>query len=302
MSAASPPPPPDPNRFNPFASTCGSSPSSSSRRPPLLRRSKTVANPESPLRWRREPLADVTNLVLGRRENWTGRLQRVPTLDHDPLPSLSPSRSDDVDTSSSPATPSRIPRPSAMLRRTRSAAPGFAGSSSPSDVDVLPSASTRREPTVLRDSTVVRDDGGSSSLPRPAGATASGLRRLTRSLTGGSNASGSSTAGSSGAIVGSRRCTFGGLATLPPGARSGRASVERERQTVEEEANHRQRVDRLGDADAQGSAVEGRLPSPRSLTARQSLVPSRCMTKACHSFPRAPSDSLLIPVRPYTRP
>ncbi|CDR38232.1 RHTO0S03e06370g2_1 [Rhodotorula toruloides] len=77
MSAASPPPPPDPNRFNPFASTCGSSPSSSSRRPPLLRRSKTVANPESPLRWRREPLADVTNLVLGRRENWTGRLQRL---------------------------------------------------------------------------------------------------------------------------------------------------------------------------------------------------------------------------------
>ncbi|KAL7343114.1 hypothetical protein BJY59DRAFT_723733 [Rhodotorula toruloides] len=81
MSAASPPPPPDPNRFNPFASTCGSSPSSSSRRPPLLRRSKTVANPESPLRWRREPLADVTNLVLGRRENWTGRLQYAAESD-----------------------------------------------------------------------------------------------------------------------------------------------------------------------------------------------------------------------------
>uniref|UniRef100_A0A0K3C513 Uncharacterized protein n=1 Tax=Rhodotorula toruloides TaxID=5286 RepID=A0A0K3C513_RHOTO len=278
MSAASPPPPPDPNRFNPFASTCGSSPSSSSRRPPLLRRSKTVANPESPLRWRREPLADVTNLVLGRRENWTGRLQRVSTLENDPLPSLSPSRSDDVGTSSSPATSLRIPRPSSLLRRTRSAAPGFAGSSSPGEMDILPSALPRREPTLSRDSAVVHDDAGPSGLPRPAGATASGLRRLTRSLTGGSDASGSSTAGSSGATSGSRCRTFGGLATLPPGARERRAFVERERQAPQE-AYHRRRVDRIRDADTQGSAVEERLTA----------------------FPCAPSDSLLIPVRPHTR-
>ncbi|BGP01348.1 hypothetical protein NBRC10513v2_002302 [Rhodotorula toruloides] len=83
-------------------------------------------------------------------------------------------------------------------------------------MDILPSALPRREPTLSRDSAVVHDDAGPSGLPRPAGATASGLRRLTRSLTGGSDASGSSTAGSSGATSGSRCRTFGGLATLPP--------------------------------------------------------------------------------------
>lgn len=73
MASASPPPPPDPNRLR-TSPCCGSSSSSPPRN--ALRRSKTVANPESPLRWRREPLVDVTNLVLGRAgREMTGRLQ-----------------------------------------------------------------------------------------------------------------------------------------------------------------------------------------------------------------------------------
>ena len=73
MASASPPPPPDPNRLR-TSPCCGSSSSSPPRN--ALRRSKTVANPESPLRWRREPLVDVTNLVLGRAgRELTGRLQ-----------------------------------------------------------------------------------------------------------------------------------------------------------------------------------------------------------------------------------
>lgn len=76
--ATAPPPPPDPSR-NPFlSSSCGassSSSSSSSKSPrPALRRSKTLANPESPASWRRDPLHDVTNQVLGREREF-GRLQ-----------------------------------------------------------------------------------------------------------------------------------------------------------------------------------------------------------------------------------
>lgn len=74
--ATSPPPPPDPSR-NPFlSSSCGASSSSSSSKSPrpALRRSKTLANPESPASWRRDPLHDVTNQVLGREREF-GRLQ-----------------------------------------------------------------------------------------------------------------------------------------------------------------------------------------------------------------------------------
>ncbi|GJN87486.1 hypothetical protein Rhopal_000435-T1 [Rhodotorula paludigena] len=145
MASSSPPPPPDPNRLNPFASGCAGSPASSpSKARPSLRRSKTLANPESPTRWRREPLLDVTNAVLGAQ--YLGRLQRVPVLD-DLLPSFTPGASTSTaeNTPSSP-TPSRILRRSTSLRRTRSAAPNFAGgsSSSPSNsldlVGPLPSA------------------------------------------------------------------------------------------------------------------------------------------------------------------
>lgn len=74
MASESPPPPPDPHRFRP-SPCCGSSSSSSSPPRPSLRRAKTLANPESPRRWRREPLVDVTNRVLGAeaREHY-GRL------------------------------------------------------------------------------------------------------------------------------------------------------------------------------------------------------------------------------------
>lgn len=60
MSSSSPPPPPPPNHnSNPFSNS--HSKASSSR--PNPRRSKTTSNPETS--WRREPLNDVTNYVLG---------------------------------------------------------------------------------------------------------------------------------------------------------------------------------------------------------------------------------------------
>lgn len=71
MASSSPPPPPDPNRPNPFNTGCSGTPAR-----PALRRSKTLANPESPARWTREPLADVTNAVLARERRLPlGRLQ-----------------------------------------------------------------------------------------------------------------------------------------------------------------------------------------------------------------------------------
>lgn len=62
MSASAPPPPPDPRHSHHLKSGCSSSPCR-----PAVRRAKTVANPES--QWRREPLTDVTNEVLGRGAN-----------------------------------------------------------------------------------------------------------------------------------------------------------------------------------------------------------------------------------------
>ncbi|GAA5821161.1 hypothetical protein JCM11251_004493 [Rhodosporidiobolus azoricus] len=216
MASASPPPPPDPNRpGNPFRTSC----SSSSPARPALRRSKTLANPESPTTWRREPLVDVTNAVLGREH--LGRLQRVP-LDGNLQPF--PSTDDDISTSPLPATPSsRIPR--RALRRTRSAAPTMGGggpgpSSSPSgggNVTFAPSAlpgdGLASPPRELR-----------PRLPRPAGglgAGAAGSRRTRSASFGGGSGGGSSAASGSSSLLPpvpststatpSRRRTFGGV-------------------------------------------------------------------------------------------
>ncbi|GAA6031703.1 hypothetical protein JCM8097_001943 [Rhodosporidiobolus ruineniae] len=218
MASSSPPPPPDPNRPHPFSPSCGTS-SLPSR--PVLRRSKTLANPESPTTWRREPLLDVTNLVLGRGGEHVGlgRLQRVP-LDDGLL--LGPSPLDDASTSSpSPATPSRIPRRSLALRRTRSAAPSFMTSTTVDDssspatgtgvADVVPFA--------------LADDGLPSSPmrelrprpgragPAPAAAGSGTSSRRARSATlGSASASGGSGGGGGGGAAGpSRRRTFGGI-------------------------------------------------------------------------------------------
>ncbi|GAA5942539.1 hypothetical protein JCM3775_000252 [Rhodotorula graminis] len=127
MASSSPPPPPDPNRLNPFNSGCNASTPSR----PALRRSKTLANPESPTRWTREPLADVTNAVLGREGTASRRLQRIDPELLLPIPAFSPTnaaRRREPSAENTPSSPSpsqsRIPR-STALRRTRSAAPTF---------------------------------------------------------------------------------------------------------------------------------------------------------------------------------
>ncbi|GAA5862547.1 hypothetical protein JCM3774_001054 [Rhodotorula dairenensis] len=215
MASASPPPPPDPNRFH-TSPCCGSSSSSPPRN--ALRRSKTVANPESPLRWRREPLVDVTNLVLGRAgREWTGRLQRLPSVDPAPV----------EDGSDVPETPTRATNRPLPLRRTRSALPQIAvdASSSPS----RPATSLGALPT----------DGLGSPAPvasstrelrprtRPAVTSQDTARRFARDRVGGGGGSSgrSSSASRSGGNASllppprvttplARRRTFGGLDSL----------------------------------------------------------------------------------------
>ncbi|BGP14643.1 hypothetical protein JCM10213v2_002592 [Rhodosporidiobolus nylandii] len=205
MSAASPPPPPDPTRNNPFSSpSCGSSPSR-----PALRRAKTLANPESPTTWRREPLVDVTNQVLGREYGQAhGRLQRVP-LDDDlsPLALTGPS----LDSRPPSPTPSRIPRRSLALRRTRSAMPSMGGSS-PSSANPAPAP-----PAIPADGLdIVSPTRELRPRPRPAVAAGTAIpappplpdlgSRRTRSASGGG--------GSSAPVptaTPSRRRTFGGV-------------------------------------------------------------------------------------------
>ncbi|GAA6064302.1 hypothetical protein JCM10212_002734 [Sporobolomyces blumeae] len=124
MASSSPPPPPDPSRPNPFLSRCQASTTSSSGKRPSprstgLRRAKTwsaasfndddVDDDDGArwhMGWRRVPLSDVTNEVVGH----TARLQRVPLAIPDAdatFPSL---------TTPSPSTARR----SVALRRTRS--------------------------------------------------------------------------------------------------------------------------------------------------------------------------------------
>lgn len=62
MSSSSPPPPPPNPHSSHFNSKCSGS---SSPTRPNPRRSKTTSNPETS--WRREPLNDVTNEILGGR-------------------------------------------------------------------------------------------------------------------------------------------------------------------------------------------------------------------------------------------
>ncbi|GAA6050805.1 hypothetical protein JCM3770_001655 [Rhodotorula araucariae] len=217
MASSSPPPPPDPNRLNPFRSGCGAS--STPLRAPALRRSKTLANPESPTRWRREPLTDVTNAVVGRDQG-AGRLQRVPISDADllfPLPPFSPAtRGPAAENMPSSPTPSRIPR-STALRRTRSAAPTFGSFSSPSDL--LGDATPRLARDGLASPTPVAPAGPTRELrprPRPAGAlVGSGIVPGRRALSA-SAGSGASTVipSSSPSAPSTRRRTFGGAATL----------------------------------------------------------------------------------------
>ncbi|GAA5855423.1 hypothetical protein JCM8547_007822 [Rhodosporidiobolus lusitaniae] len=217
MASSSPPPPPDPTRSDPFRTHCGASSSSPSR--PSLRRAKTLANPESPTRWRREVLADVTNAVLGVEYGGLGRLQRVP-IDADRLP---PQPNDDG-LPSSPSTPSRIPR--RALRRTRSAAPSIPGAE-PSFSSPSTSTSTGPAPSALP------SDGLASPsrelrprIPRPvAAAPAATSHRRNRlrstSLGGGARSASAATARTlappSSSLLGSptpgpsRRRTFGGL-------------------------------------------------------------------------------------------
>ncbi|GAA6002108.1 hypothetical protein JCM10207_003080 [Rhodosporidiobolus poonsookiae] len=211
MASASPPPPPDPTKPHGFPS-CGPSSSSPSR--PPLRRAKTLANPESPTRWRRDPLVDVTNHVLAR--DHPARLQRVP-VDPDLLPSPSPANAPQLP-SPPPSTPSRIPRRG--LRRTQSAMPSL--DSSPTSLQAAPSAlpfdglaSPTRE---LR-----------PRVPRPAGSTPAGTSASRRSSSGsfgttlggggGSRSSSSSnlarSAPSTPTAGPSRRRTFGGIGLAP---------------------------------------------------------------------------------------
>ncbi|GAA5963900.1 hypothetical protein JCM8115_002751 [Rhodotorula mucilaginosa] len=206
MASASPPPPPDPNRLR-TSPCCGSSSSSPPRN--ALRRSKTVANPESPLRWRREPLVDVTNLVLGRAgRELTGRLQR--------LPSVEPSPFDDA--SEAPETPTRIANRPLPLRRTRSALPQMAGeaSSSPS----RPAPSLGALPADGLDSPVASASTTRELRPRtrPAVTSHETARRAARSRVGSGGGSGT------GSLLPpprigtplARRRTFGGLDSLSP--------------------------------------------------------------------------------------
>ncbi|KWU44146.1 hypothetical protein RHOSPDRAFT_34373 [Rhodotorula sp. JG-1b] len=211
MASASPPPPPDPNRLR-TSPCCGSSSSSPPRN--ALRRSKTVANPESPLRWRREPLVDVTNLVLGRAgREMTGRLQR--------LPSVEPSPFDDA--SEAPETPTRTANRPLPLRRTRSALPQMAGeaSSSPS----RPAPSLRAMPADGLDSPVASASMTATTRElrprtRPAVASHETTRRAARSRVGSGGGGGSGTGPPlPPPRIGTplaRRRTFGGLDSLSP--------------------------------------------------------------------------------------
>ncbi|GAA5884746.1 hypothetical protein JCM6882_005376 [Rhodosporidiobolus microsporus] len=215
MASASPPPPPDPNRpSDPFRSSCSSS---SSPARPALRRSKTLANPESPTTWRREPLVDVTNAVLGREH--LGRLQRVP-LDGDLLPL--PSASDGPSASPLPVTPSsRIPR--RALRRTRSAAPTMGGggpgpSSSPSGGGDHLSLAAFAPPALPADGLASPPRELRPRPPRPAASLAAGAAgsRRTRSASfGGGSGGGASSSlapiASTSTATPSRRRTFGGV-------------------------------------------------------------------------------------------
>ncbi|BGP38683.1 hypothetical protein JCM10449v2_002618 [Rhodotorula kratochvilovae] len=206
MASSSPPPPPDPNRLNPFHTGCGAA---TPHRAPALRRSKTLANPESPTRWRREPLTDVTNAVLGREG--TGRLQRVDVDLFLPLPSFSPAtRGPAAENTPSSPTPSRIPR-STALRRTRSAAPTFGAFSSPSSVF--------NEATPLaRDGVASPTPAGMANAPtrelrprpRPAGTLVPSSPTARRARTADSGATLASPSAPS-----TRRRTFGGVAALP---------------------------------------------------------------------------------------
>ncbi|GAA5976490.1 hypothetical protein JCM10908_005518 [Rhodotorula pacifica] len=214
MASASPPPPPDPNRFR-TSPSCGSSSSSPPRN--ALRRSKTVANPESPLRWRREPLVDVTNLVLGRAgREWTGRLQRLPSVEPSPF----------EDAADAPETPTRAANRRLPLRRTRSAMPHIANeaSSSPS----RPAESLGALPTDGLDSPLAPSPAMTTTRElrprtRPAVTNQESSRRAARNHIGGGSGAGGGTGGSaslappaplrSGTPL-ARRRTFGGLDSL----------------------------------------------------------------------------------------
>ncbi|GAA5899952.1 hypothetical protein JCM8208_005550 [Rhodotorula glutinis] len=209
MASSSPPPPPDPNRNNPFNSGCNASTPSR----PALRRAKTLANPESPTRWTREPLADVTNAVLGRDGTASRRLQVRTTyslcprpqmqelvltqpflpqrIDPElllPIPAFSPTTTTAArrrapsaeNTPSSPSpSQSRIPR-STALRRTRSAAPTFRGGepSSPSTGAFARHVAVAAPPTPAS----LHWPGARRTSPSPTAATASAEPSAPRAL------------------------------------------------------------------------------------------------------------------------
>ncbi|GAA5967454.1 hypothetical protein JCM11641_000551 [Rhodosporidiobolus odoratus] len=214
MASSSPPPPPDPTRNNPF----NSPPSCGTPGRPALRRAKTLSNPESPTTWRREPLLDVTNAVLGS-EHWLshGRLQRVPLDDELHLPTTAPAPFDVAPLLPTPAGASRIPRRSLALRRTRSAVPSL-GDSSPFSIDNVPSplpSDGLNSPTLatreLRPRP--RPATAAASIPAPPPVPGAGRRTCSASSGGGSGSSGSgrSLTLPSSTATPSRRRTFGGV-------------------------------------------------------------------------------------------
>ncbi|GAA6018430.1 hypothetical protein JCM8202_001376 [Rhodotorula sphaerocarpa] len=284
MASESPPPPPDPHRFRP-SPRCGSSSSSSSPPRPSLRRAKTLANPESPRRWRREPLVDVTNRVLGAeaREHY-GRLHLTSVL-CDPsqrLPSLEPSWPDDA-TGDSPETPSRVLTHRMNLRRTRSAMPttSFEDSSSPSRpaaaVPALPdeglaspTAATTRE---LRPRT------------RPAITTQSSMRRATRlPAEGGSGSHAPAPAATS--VPLSRRRTFGGLETMPMVREDAESAPSRPTTPLT-----RSRSEAGLDVGSRSDPAETPAEGPRRLRRRQTMDPSSSSTAPSSSPPTSLSRS-----------
>ncbi|GAA5898455.1 hypothetical protein JCM5296_000437 [Sporobolomyces johnsonii] len=267
MASSSPPPPPDPPHFTPLKSGCNSRPSLA------LRRAKTLASPESPTTWRREPLVDVTNEYVGRETG--GRLQvrflapsgpktaafwrraslSRPTRPNPPSPApfqrvplVTPPRLFDTIAATPSPTPSRIPRRTA-LRRTRSEvlpSPStsldlFGPAALPSEgLGSSPLFPTRELRPRVRPSSEGEGSPAGSSSPSVPRAPVAGTRRTRTSSTS----------------APSRRRTFGGLSVLAEDPQSdAEPAGDDDARSVSSENEGRRRLRRRRTTDGAGSSV-----------------------------------------------